>query len=150
MNFTLRCSESYIMGGMTDNCLICFSLFWGRQEGVQDGSAVLVYITLVSASDGTPTGRPRSIHWPSDRKTQKTCDLRIITSSNHITWLQQLPGLGTVFMSLPGSITALIHRISQINGIISSLRVLDLCISRCFYPEWLTKGPFVKQPTLLD
>lgn len=27
MNFTRLCSESYIMGGMTDSCLICFSLF---------------------------------------------------------------------------------------------------------------------------
>lgn len=27
INFTRRCSESYIMGGMTDSCLICFSLF---------------------------------------------------------------------------------------------------------------------------
>lgn len=27
INFTRLCSESYIMGGMTDSCLICFSLF---------------------------------------------------------------------------------------------------------------------------
>lgn len=27
INFTRRCSESYIMGGMTESCLICFSLF---------------------------------------------------------------------------------------------------------------------------
>ena len=29
MNLTRLCSESYIMGGMTDICLICFSLFCG-------------------------------------------------------------------------------------------------------------------------
>lgn len=31
MNFTRLCSESYIMGGITDNCLICFSLFCGKK-----------------------------------------------------------------------------------------------------------------------
>lgn len=33
INFTRLCSESYIMGGMTDSCLICFSLFCGRWTG---------------------------------------------------------------------------------------------------------------------
>lgn len=32
INLTRLCSESYIMGGMTDSCLICFSLFCGREQ----------------------------------------------------------------------------------------------------------------------
>lgn len=31
INFTRLCSESYIIGGMTDSCLICFSLFCGSR-----------------------------------------------------------------------------------------------------------------------
>lgn len=33
INFTRLCSESYIIGGMTDSCLICFSLFCGTWTG---------------------------------------------------------------------------------------------------------------------
>lgn len=33
INLTRLCSESYIMGGMTDSCLICFSLFCGTWTG---------------------------------------------------------------------------------------------------------------------
>lgn len=33
INLTRLCSESYIIGGMTESCLICFSLFCGQRRG---------------------------------------------------------------------------------------------------------------------
>lgn len=47
MNFTRRCSESYIMGGMTDSCLICFSLFCGTRAGkTSKVSLYLIHLQL--------------------------------------------------------------------------------------------------------
>lgn len=37
INLTRLCSKSYIIGGMTESCLICFSLFCGTEDRTQWG-----------------------------------------------------------------------------------------------------------------
>lgn len=42
INLTRLCSKSYIIGGMTESCLICFSLFCGTEDRMQWGHKQMV------------------------------------------------------------------------------------------------------------
>lgn len=53
MNFTRLCSESYIMGGITESCLICFSLFYKKKKD-QMRCQHLVHLLKHMANTSTP------------------------------------------------------------------------------------------------